>query len=158
MREVETAILLEYARWGDNFRQLTYTRKDWLAELDFLVSDYFPRRSAVVLKQLASTQLYPNVPAPVFSQHGGEVVAGSPIVMTLPPDEVLADSRVILYTIDGTDPRTPFTGAIAASAIEYTAPLSLSESGLLQARTLTSDADSAPLWSALNKATHSSLS
>ena len=51
--EIDAAILLESARWGDNRRaDEPYTRVDWLAERDWLLDTYFPQRSSVVLSQV----------------------------------------------------------------------------------------------------------
>lgn len=51
--EVESAIALESARWGDNQRPAEpYTKADWDAELGRLRSDWFPRRTAIVRGQL----------------------------------------------------------------------------------------------------------
>ncbi len=51
--EVEAAILLESARWGDNQRpDAPYTKADWDAELERLRTDWFPRRTAIVREQL----------------------------------------------------------------------------------------------------------
>ena len=51
--EIDAAIILESARWGDNRRaEAPYTRSDWAAERDWLLSSYFPERSRLVLSQL----------------------------------------------------------------------------------------------------------
>ena len=51
--EVDAAILLESARWGDNRRaDEPYMRADWLAERDRLLDTFFPKRSSVVLSQV----------------------------------------------------------------------------------------------------------
>ena len=147
VREIESAILLEYARWGDNYGR-AYTRDDWLAELNFLLSKYFPERSAAVLAQLKIATLYPRVPAPVFDRLGGEIEAGSSITLSVPPD-----AGVIYYTTNGTDPRVPLTSEISPSAASYTAPVLLSESGVLQARTRATSEAGGPIWSALQKST-----
>ncbi len=51
--EIDAAMLLESARWGDNRRpDQPYTRDDWAVERDWLLDQYFPQRSAVVEAQL----------------------------------------------------------------------------------------------------------
>ena len=51
--EIDAAILLESARWGDNRRaDEPYTRADWLTERDRLLDTFFPKRSSVVLSQV----------------------------------------------------------------------------------------------------------
>ena len=51
--EIDAAILLESARWGDNRRaDEPYMRADWLTERDRLLDTFFPKRSSVVLSQV----------------------------------------------------------------------------------------------------------
>lgn len=52
--EIESAVWLEAARWGDSARSQPYTRDDWLRERDRLLDGYFPRRAAIVRSQLAN--------------------------------------------------------------------------------------------------------
>jgi hypothetical protein len=65
---IDLAVIAESARWGDYRRDVhsyktgpyeLYTRdKHWRPEIDHLLSDYFPRRTAVFLQQLKSVGLY----------------------------------------------------------------------------------------------------
>jgi hypothetical protein len=65
---IDLAVIAESARWGDYRRDVhpyktgpyeLYTRdKHWRPEIDRLLSDYFPRRTAVFLQQLKSAGLY----------------------------------------------------------------------------------------------------
>jgi hypothetical protein len=58
-KEVDAAIIAESARWGYYRRGTPYTRdKDWLAEQERLLKDYFPRRTGIVLEQLQAAGLY----------------------------------------------------------------------------------------------------
>ena len=53
LAEIDTAIILESARWGDNRRtDAPYTRKEWLTERNWLLKHFFPTRSQRVLSQL----------------------------------------------------------------------------------------------------------
>jgi hypothetical protein len=57
--ELDVAIVAESARWGGYRRDPPYTRdKDWIAEQQRLLKNYFPRRTAVVLGQLRAAGLY----------------------------------------------------------------------------------------------------
>jgi len=141
--EIDPAIVLESARWGDNQRPAQpFTRDlEWVAELDRLRTAYFPQRSGVVLNQLRSLGLYPQVAAPSFNRHGGQVPAGFTLVMA-------ATAGIIYYTLDGSDPRLALSGAVAPGARSYAAtPLTLVQSTQVKARALHGTS-----WSALNEA------
>jgi hypothetical protein len=60
-KEVDSAIVAESARWGYYARSaMPYTRdKEWAAEQQRLVKDYFPHRTEILLKQLQEVGLYP---------------------------------------------------------------------------------------------------
>jgi len=106
--DVDRAVVGESARWGDNqierFAHIRYMRDPhWLLERDWLLSEYFLRRTAIVLDQFKSRGWYPNVGAPVFRvngsyQHGGPASADDVLSMT-------AVRGTIWYTLDGADPR-----------------------------------------------------
>ncbi len=145
--EIDPAIVLESARWGDNApgrEDLPYARNvEWLAELNFLRNIYFPQRSSNVLNHFRMASLYPNavwVTTPSFNQHGGPVPAG--FVLTM------ANVRgTIYYTTNGTDPRIYGTGAVSPEAQIYSGPLTLARSCLIKARAL-----NGATWSAANVA------
>jgi hypothetical protein len=116
----------------------------WQTEINYQKNTYLPNRTATVLNQLQSQDLYPSVTAPSFSQHGGNVSAGLQLTMTAP-------TGTIYYTFDGSDPRdsTIASPNISASALKYNpniTPLIMS-STLAKARVL-----SGATWSALNEA------
>ncbi|MDP6525948.1 MAG: lamin tail domain-containing protein, partial [Kiritimatiellia bacterium] len=69
------------------------------------------------------------LPTPMFSTNAGFVPENYSLEITL-PEGVSAD---IYYTIDGTDPRG-FGGSVGATALEYTAPLTISENTIVRAR------------------------
>lgn len=137
--QIERAVVGESARWGDSKRNPPFTRTDWLNEVNNIVRNYMPNRSGVVLNQLRSKKLYPDVVAPVFSQHGGAVAAGYGLTISVPAGS-------ILYTRDGTDPRLR-GGAVSPTALTYSDPVSLGESTPVRARALVGTN-----WSALNEA------
>jgi hypothetical protein len=106
--DVDRAVVGESARWGDNqierFAHIRYMRDPhWLIERDWLLDEYFPRRTVIVLDQFKSRGWYPRVDAPVFRvngsyRHGGTVSQNDSLSMT-------AAEGTIWYTLDGTDPR-----------------------------------------------------
>ena len=98
---VERAIVGESARWGDQLSSAPFTRDEhWTQQRDSLLVNYFPRRSQIVLEQLRSAGLYPQIDAPVLSQVGGRVDRGFELSMN-------ASSGTIYYTLDGSDPIMP---------------------------------------------------
>jgi len=106
LNEVDRAVVGESARWGDNHESTPRTRDiDWERERDWLLDEYFPNRTSIVLQQLCNVGLYPDVDAPVFYidgsyQHGGPVEKNSSLSLA-------SESGTIWYTLDGSDPRLP---------------------------------------------------
>ena len=138
--EIDRAVVAESARWGDKSRKIPFTRDhEWLAEQLWARLTYFPIRSDIVLQQFRDANLYPIVVAPSFNQHGGLVPTTFQLEMTAPAGQ-------IYYTLDGSDPRLT-GGAIAPSAVLYSAPITLPGSGEVSARVL-----DAGQWSARNVA------
>ena len=88
--DVDRAVVAESARWGDNHSSTPYTRGvDWIRERDWLFSEYFPRRSGIILNQIKSRGLYPNVEAPEFHvnsiyKHGGRISSDDRFYITAP--------------------------------------------------------------------------
>ncbi len=145
--QIDLALVAESARWGDQHFEPAYTPADWRRELDDLLANYFPRRSAIVWDQIRQAGLYPDVAAPEFSSPGGEVSAGTSLTLTGP--------GTIYYTLDGSDPRIGIRGDVASvdqnspAAQAYAAPIVLEGSVLVRARSLV-----AGHWSALREATY----
>ena len=80
--------------------------------------------------------------APVFNQHGGRVGAGFELTMTAPL------GGTIYYTLNGDDPRVPFSGAVSNSAVAYSVAVTIDQSTVVKARTLHDGTN----WSALAEA------
>ena len=143
--EIDLAIIAESARWGDAKRpEQPYTRNDdWLPCVNGIVNRYINHspdtRTDIVLEQFEDRGWYPDVEAPVFNQHGGEVGTGFELTMTNP------GPGVFYYTLDGTDPRQAFTGNAIGTL--YTGSITLTESTLVKARALYLSG-----WSALTEA------
>ncbi|HZJ16532.1 MAG TPA: CotH kinase family protein, partial [Chthoniobacteraceae bacterium] len=162
LMDINEAIRAESARWGDSgpstatapttelhlrFSNVTNggTFISWWNErLRILntILDGATNRTTVLLSQLRSRSLYPSFDAPVFSQHGGLVAANYPLTMTNP-----GGAGTIHYTLDGSDPRVPFTGAISPTAQPYSGAVVLPMSRTVRARVRNGTS-----WSALNEA------
>lgn len=143
---IGSAIACEAARWGDTRRpDEPYTRNgEWLTELSWVLNQYLPNRAATVLNQLRNADLYPQVGAPVFNQHGGRIEPGFVLSISRPA----GTSGTIYFTTDGSDPRVFGSGEISESATTYSAPFILNDHTYLKARIR-----SGTTWSALNEAT-----
>ena len=98
--DIRKAVIGESARWGDYRRATAYGRDDWQGAVDRLTSQFFPGRGTIVLSQLRSRDLYPDLVAPAFNQHGGQVPEGFALSMSAP-------AGLIYYTLDGRDPAGP---------------------------------------------------
>ena len=111
--EINLAVIAESARWGDYRRDMhsyssgpyrLYTRNEfWIPQKNWLLNEYFPRRTDVALDQFKSRGLYPGVDAPTFNingsyQHGGYVAAGAALSMS-------GAGGAVWFTLDGSDPR-----------------------------------------------------
>jgi hypothetical protein len=112
--QVEAAMIAESARWGDQHHRTALTQAEWFDERSWLLNDYLPQRSEVVLQQFRDAGLYPNLEAPVFAingqtQYGGHVSGAGLLSMQ-------ASEGEIWYTLDGSDPRVPGTGG---STVDY---------------------------------------
>lgn len=147
--KAQPGIFAEQARWGayrkeiydlDGPSPIYALNPHWLAERDRLLNSYFPVRTANFLTQLKNSSLYPNVAAPTFSQHGGQLTTGQTISITAP-------AGIIYYTLDGSDPRVVNTGAVSPTATTYSTALTITGQATLKARVLSSG-----VWSALNEA------
>lgn len=98
--EVLPSLITESARWGDLKRPADpyTTDNEWKVMLDYMNDTFFPLRNPVVISQFRVGGVFPDIDAPTFSQHGGQVPDGFPLLIS-------ADSGTIYYTTDGSDPR-----------------------------------------------------
>lgn len=104
----------ECARWGDNAQDLRgasgiQTLDEWQALVDREMDIWYPQRSAILVSQLQAQSLYPDIAAPVFSQHGGNISPATEVTM-------FTDADTIYYTLDGSDPRL-VGGGVSPSAL-----------------------------------------
>jgi hypothetical protein len=149
VNQIDDAIKLESARWGDNRRTQPYTRGgEWLTEQNRLLNSHIPQRTDIVLAQLAAhTDWLPSTAAtaPTFSinnnpQHGGEITSGDMLGMT-------SVSNTIYYTLDGSDPRD-VNGNVEAAALQYSGAIPINSMTQVGARVQTAGGE----WSALSDA------
>ena len=92
--EARLGFIAESARWGDRFREY----QNWLDYQQNLINNHFPNLTNTMIGRFRSAGMYPEIIAPVFSQHGGSVSSDTALTMA-------TDSDTIYYTTDGTDPR-----------------------------------------------------
>jgi len=100
---IERAMIAESARWGDVSRSTPYTVQQWRDQRDEILYTYMRQRSGIVLDQLRSANLYPQVDAPVFQvngsyQHGGRISEQDRL-------SIASADGTIYYTLDTFDPR-----------------------------------------------------
>lgn len=149
--EIDLAIIAESVRWGDSkfFRART-KNEDWLPAVNNVLANWFPRRSDIVLEQLRSVGLYPDMQAPQFISNGNTILDTLYRIDDY-SDVSIANPNLnfgeILYTLDGTDPRK-IGGQAAETALQIEAevPLQFEKTTLLKAR-LFADGK----WSALQQ-------
>lgn len=170
------AMACESARWGDYRRDVhgfstaatgIYTWNGaFLTEANRLKNTYFPNRATNlttptvgVMPQLRNQALYPFLNAPEFRNNSTNALMGSQNVasglqlkMVLPTTlpSGTTSTGTIYYTTNGADPRVYYdtTGQRTASAIAYTAPITLTSTTTVKARAL-----NGTTWSALMEAT-----
>ena len=94
--EASLGFIAESARWGNQFREY----QSWLDYQNNLINNHFPGLTNTMISKFRSAGMYPDIMAPVFSQHGGSVSPDTKLTMA-------TDSDTIYYTTDGTDPRLP---------------------------------------------------
>ncbi len=100
-RQIDMAIIAESARWGDAKTHPPLTKDHWQAEVNSMVSSYFPQRTRIVLQQMRSVSMFPREAIVSFNRHGGEVEPGFRVLMT----QGDGTAGTIYYTSDGSDPR-----------------------------------------------------
>ncbi len=93
-----------------------------------VATTWIPQRRKNVLLHLERAGFLASSNAPAFSQFGGRVPDGFPLVVT-------NVSGAIFYTTNGTDPRISFTGDVAPDARLYSNPIPMLRSTLVRART-----------------------
>lgn len=142
-REIEQAIVGESARWGDTRFETPLTQADWVRARDDVLAQ-MDGNATQLITLAREAGYYPPIEPPAFNQPGGQVKAGFKLIVTPPPPK----GTTIYYTVDGSDPRSAVTGAIAPTAKIYRTPLVLTSTTHVKFRAL-----KAETWSALNEGT-----
>ncbi|MBW8039813.1 MAG: hypothetical protein FVQ85_07420, partial [Planctomycetes bacterium] len=143
--QIDLAIIAESARWGDSKTEPPRTKNDWEGQNNYMVNTFFPGRTQIVINQMRSVNMFPDLDAPIFYingsyQHGGQVSAGDELAMDNPNG-----AGNIYYTLDGSDPRQPISGN--AVGTKYNNPVTLNKTTHVKARVRDGGT-----WSALNEA------
>ncbi len=139
MDEIEPGIVAELARWGDVRQESPVTLDDWVKARDNVAAQ-MRGNSAKLIGQARTASYYPPFDPPVFSQDGGAFDGQVTLAMDAPAGE-------IWFTTDGTDPRSPVTGDLSASAVRYSGPIEINTTTPVKARVMVDGA-----WSALHEA------
>ncbi len=102
---VSLTIIPETARWAAKAvefepRNPFYTPDTFQSSVDWIVDVNAETRSDVVIRQMRTAGIFPDLDAPAFNQHGGSVSPGFALQFT-------TDVGDTYYTTDGSDPRLP---------------------------------------------------
>ncbi len=97
---VADVIIAESARWGDSKRADPYDEADWNNAVNSLTSTINGRRD-VFLGHLRTAGLYPDLDAPTYAQHGGQVATGSSLTLFAP-----TAGTHVYYQVGSGDPDT----------------------------------------------------
>lgn len=145
--EIETAVIGESARWGD-VRSRYGSRSSsgpmtvddhWRPEVNHILENYIPDRSLIVVDQLWSHGLIPDLEPVHFAKRGGVVEAGFELAMS-------SGQGKVYYTLDGSDPRL-IGDQVAPVAAKYDGPVRITQTAVVKARVLFEGE-----WSAIDEA------
>jgi len=99
--QIDLAIIAESARWGDAQRNSPRTKDDWEGQNNYMVNTFFPARTQIVINQMRSVNMFPDMALISFNRHGGEITPGFELLMS----QSNGTPGTIYYTLDGSDPR-----------------------------------------------------
>ncbi|NQU25108.1 MAG: chitobiase/beta-hexosaminidase C-terminal domain-containing protein, partial [Candidatus Nealsonbacteria bacterium] len=136
--QIDSAIVAESARWGDQKANPPKDRDDWLGDVNEIRS-WISSRTGTVINQLKGQGWYPNVNPPNYNKHGGQVTPGYGVTLT--------GSGAIYYTVDGADPREIGGAVNTDSGQLYTSSISIHDGTVIKARVR-----SGGVWSPLAEA------
>jgi hypothetical protein len=131
--EIDKAVILESARWGDYLLATTgttYNRNDhWLPEVEKVLKDYIPKRRDIFINQLrnSSNRLFPQVMPPLIQSEDMPLSKAKKINLVNPN---LTEGDII-FTVDGSDPRM-IGGRVYGR--KYAGALQIEKNTLLKAR------------------------
>lgn len=125
--EIDRSIVAESARWGDSRQTTPLKRSDWITEMAWMKTTYWPRIHAIALARFRRVGLETPIPTPAVTLNpaGGVLPTGTRITLSGGSD--------LFYTTDGSDPLTS-NGQPTHTALAYTEPLSLGHSLRIRAQ------------------------
>ncbi len=135
------AIRAYSARWGDAARKPALGQTDWQTEINWILKNWFPNRTQLVLDQLRADKLFPAITAPRFNHAAGEIPAAFALELTQ-----TNAGGLIYYTRDGTDPRL-VNGVISPTAVRFDGTFQVSKTTEIRARVV-----AGTVWSAQQQA------
>ncbi len=106
--QIDLAIIAESARWGDAQRNSPRTKDDWESQNSYMVNTFFPARTQIVINQMRSVGMFPDMALVSFNRHGGEIIPGFELLMSQSngtPGTIYYTLSSGLLTEDGSDPR-----------------------------------------------------
>ncbi|HIJ52805.1 MAG TPA: hypothetical protein HPP66_06580, partial [Planctomycetes bacterium] len=132
MNQVDRAIVGESARWGDTRVTIPHTREDLFNNLNSVLTGFISPRWSFLFDWLRAGGLYPGIDAPVFYingsyQHGGQISHTDLFSIT-------SATGTIYYTLDGSDPRQPWTSNPVGT--QYAGAFNLNKSTHVKARAM----------------------
>jgi hypothetical protein len=136
--QIDQAIIGESARWGDfsgtNARPFTKL-ETWMPVILRFTSNYFPKRTEVVINQFKNRGWFNAVQPPEFdtldflmNENGTQIIKGGTFKLINPNG-----SGDIYYTLNDTDPRA-YGGSVSGNAILYGGEITALQSIFLKAR------------------------
>jgi len=124
--QIDLAIIAESARWGDAKRGTPRTKDDWEGQNDYMLNTFFPARTQIVISQMRSVNMFPNIALVSYNPFGGEISEDFELVMS----QSNGTSGTIYYTLDGSDPRASDAPAAASILVpEYAAKRAIVPTG-----------------------------
>jgi hypothetical protein len=98
--QIDLAIIAESARWGDAKTHPPFTKDHWESQNNYMVNTFFPRRNQIVINQMRSVSMFPDLALVSFNRHGGQVLPGFKLNMS----QSNGATGTIYYTLDGNEP------------------------------------------------------
>ena len=166
IQETTLPYFSEIARWGSHVGRVNRAPQEWAAYHQDLRDNHIPIRTDERIALFRQAGMYPDLDAPVYSQHGGSLGADGVVMLSVPSTVSRVyyisgpvDTNPDIY-INSLDPRL-VGGAVSsvANLIDFEAisssggmkssQITLSEPGWLLARSFD---ESTGEWSALNEA------
>lgn len=111
--QIEGAVNAESARWGDYRKDVhrwqtsgpfyLYGKDNfWLPRQEYMLNDYFPRRTDRFVQNYINEGIFPNIDAPILFINGEEAI--SEVIETGDELSMTSSDGTIYYTLDGSEP------------------------------------------------------